>query len=423
MRIAVVGSGIAGLSAAWSLSRDHEVTVYERHVKPGMDAQSLDVSLGGVEARVDVPLRVIYEGYYPSLLEIYQQAQIELEPVNYSASFGRLGGDTHFRYENILLPFGKSFPFVKPSQLLSMKTRAILADLFRFLRATTSPADRADIEALSIDDYLSVRGYSDAFSHGFLFPAFAGICTCSLESVKRYPAQIIADYLGGGVLLTGVRRVVSGVRQVVNRLLSQASEVRCDAAVTEVTLSGEIVQVADSRGERRDFDHLIIATQANQALRFLETGFDEEHAVLSAFEYEKSRVVMHTDTRLAPSSRTNWSPVNFVHDGRDRAPMATIWMNAVQPELRKLDRPLFQTWNPVIDPRDEQILSDATFERPLVNLQTQAAIESLIRLHDKPGRRVWFCGSYAAQGVPLLESATRSAMDVARRINGSRSAH
>ena len=298
MRIGIVGSGIAGLSAAWSLSREHEVTIYERHAQPGMDAQSLDVKLAGVEARVDVPLRVIYEGYYPTLLSLYRDAQISLEPVNYSASFGQVGRGTHFRYENVLLPFGLSFPFVKPAQLLSTQTRTIIADLFRFLREVSPSSRRSEIEEQSIDDYLKRQGYSDAFAHGFLFPAFAGICTCSLESVKRYPANIIADYLGGGVLLSGVRRVISGVRLVVERLLEHVDEVRCDAAVQEVRDTGEMIEVCDSRGERRLFDHLIIATQANQALRFLRNGFEREHEVLSGFDYEESRVVMHTDLIL-----------------------------------------------------------------------------------------------------------------------------
>jgi predicted NAD/FAD-binding protein len=385
-----------------------------------MDAQSLDVSLAGVEARVDVPLRVIYEGYYPTLLDVYHSAEIGLEQVSYSASFSQVRKRTHFRYENWKLPWGMSVPFIKPSQLLCSKTRQIIRDLARFLRDVSRPARRGIIEEQSIDSYLTHRGYSDAFRHGFLFPAFAGICTCSLESVKRYPTDIIADYLTGGILLTGVRRVVSGVHQVVERLLAEAREVRCDAAVQRVSEENDQVVVCDSRGERRVFDHLIIATQANQALRFLGERFEREREVLSAFEYEKSRVLMHTDVRLAPHERTSWSPVNFVNEREHNAPMATIWMNSVQPELRSLTIPLFQTWNPVLEPRDEHVLSDAMFERPVVTLKTRSAIEALWELHDAPGRRVWFCGSYASQGVPLLESAARSAVDVSNRINASR---
>ena len=174
-----------------------------------------------------------------------------------------------------------------------------------------------------------------------------------------------------------------------------------------------------TQGARQNFDHVVLATQANQSARILRRASSEESEVLSAFSYEASQVVVHRDTRLAPSGgESQWAPVNFLLADAKATPMATIWMNAIQ--AMPGDLPLFQTWNPIVDPDPDLVLAESSFERPVVNTESLKCLKQLERLHAQADRRIWFCGSYAAHGIPLLESATHSALSIAERLGSPR---
>ncbi|MEN7342985.1 MAG: FAD-dependent oxidoreductase, partial [Pseudomonadota bacterium] len=263
-------------------------------------------------------------------------------------------------------------------------------------------------------EYLARENYSDAFAEGFVYPAFAGICTCSRESVKSYPARVILEYLNSNLLLSSVQRVVDGTQEVVERLAANVRKRQLGVDVTGITRASNhaIVHVNDNEFP---FDHVIIATQANQALDLLNESASKERAVLESFKYESSRVVVHSDPALAPASGPkHWAPVNFLMANKQSTPMATIWLNAIQ--NIGSDEPIFQTWNPIVEPRAEHVIGESTFERPVVNEESLAALSKLNALHDQPDRRVWFVGSYASHGIPLLESATTSAMRVAAHL-------
>jgi len=186
----------------------------------------------------------------------------------------------------------------------------------------------------------------------------------------------------------------------------------------DVVPTGNGVTVV-TQGARQNFDHVVLATQANQSARILRRASSEESEVLSAFSYEASQVVVHRDTRLAPSGgESQWAPVNFLLADAKATPMATIWMNAIQ--AMPGDLPLFQTWNPIVDPDPDLVLAESSFERPVVNTESLKCLKQLERLHAQADRRIWFCGSYAAHGIPLLESATHSALSIAERLGSPR---
>ena len=171
---------------------------------------------------------------------------------------------------------------------------------------------------------------------------------------------------------------------------------------------------------------MVLATQANQALALWRNPPADMAATLGGFRYRPLDVVMHRDPQLMPARRRDWSPVNArVCSAQDR-PESTIWVNAVQPALRHAAA-VFQTVHPHRQPRDDLVISHAHFERPLVDAASQQALQRLQQLQQPQAgvdanRRVWLCGSYADAGVPLLESAVRSAYAVASALGGLRPA-
>jgi uncharacterized protein len=411
MEVAVVGGGIAGLSAAWRLSARHRVTLIERHAVAGMDAHSLDLDHDGRTFRIDVPLRVIYEGYYPTLIALYHRLGVQLERTNYAGSFSALDGPVYYRYANWIIG-GRSVPL--PALPLGGAAMRINRDLLRFYRmAPRALRTLTDDEPLG--SWLDRSGLGKEFTEGFLIPTFATVCTCSNSAVRSYPARVILEYLTRGLTFGGVRRVVHGTREVVARLTEPLAEVRCGVQVRAIRPAADGVRISWDGGEQR-FDHVVVATQANQAAGMLDAGFRREREALERFGYEASEVAVHTDTRLAPADRRHWAPVNLIQSPEHDKPMATIWMNRVQPSLRDTS-PVFQTWNPIRDPRPETVRARSRFERPILNAASLIGAREMVLLHAQHGRRLWFCGSYLGPGIPLLESAAATAARIAAAID------
>lgn len=409
-RIAIIGSGMAGLAASWFLGAQHRVTLFERQAGLGIGAHSVQAP-GGV---VDVPLRVIYPGYYPELFALLTETGVGVEALDASIGFSDVDGPSYFRYRN-LQALGKTLPWVTPATWLRSASRHILFDLARFLWQAPQALATSALAGRTIGEYLDSHHYSHAFTDRFLVPAFAGINTVSCQEVRDYPASLIAQYFNRDFVTSSVYRAVGGAQTIAQALSGRVAQLRLDARIRSVRRKARAVVITMEDGSVETFDTVVFATQANQVLAMLEDASVPEQAVLGAVRYGAVRVVMHHDTSLMPAQRADWGPVNYMMSPHHDRPMISIWVNRLLPGYRD-DKPLFQTINPVREPTADLVLKDCSLQRPIVDLATQANLMQLDALHAQPGRRVFFCGSYAAQGIPLLESAVASAGAVARRV-------
>lgn len=163
------------------------------------------------------------------------------------------------------------------------------------------------------------------------------------------------------------------------------------------------------------FDEVVLAMQANASRRVLRTGVAEQQKALAGFAYESNRVILHTDSALMPSRRRDWSPLNIIVDAQASAASVTVWMNRIDAQLRsELAAPVFQTWNPILEPQPSKLIADFSFERPVV---TPASQQCMAALHKSQGQgHVWFVGAYSRYSMPLLENGVKSAMEVARAL-------
>ncbi|GAP36399.1 hypothetical protein ISF6_2239 [Piscinibacter sakaiensis] len=406
--MAVIGSGLAGLAAACALKARHEVTLFERHDRLGMDALSLDLG----PQRLDVPMRVVYEGYYPTLARLYREAGVVLEPVEYSGTFTR-GDRTYLSYRNLRIG-GRALPWLRGWRALRRETLPLVRDALRFFGTAAAQRQRSAGSGRTLDEHLRAQRYSPAFADGFLLPLVAGIGTCTLEAAQRYPAEVVLGYFAAGLFSAPVQRARGGVADVVARLSAGVQHLRLSASVEAVRDAPHGVEVhADGQAQR--FDHVVLATQADHALRLLPAG-DGDREALACFRYQSSTVVMHRDPGLAPPDRRLWGPVNFILSPDQAAPMATIWMNPLHPGLAG---DVFQTWNPHREPQPGQLLHRVAVQRPVVDEESQRGLARLQALHRQAGRRRWYCGAYAAPGIPLLESAAASGLAAAACIDAA----
>jgi predicted NAD/FAD-binding protein len=418
MKIAVIGAGLAGLSAAWLLGRQAgcEVVLHERQAQPGFTASSVSLQGPGWGdgARVDVPLRVYYRGYYPTLTRLYEQLGVASDPVSYAASFLDARGELYFRYRNLRVG-ARSWSLPAWPDLLQPGTRAIVADALRFYRRAALARETGTFGGLTVAQWAVREGLSGAFVEGLLLPAICTICTCPTALARELPAAVAAGYLLRGLSHEAVRRARHGADDVQARLLAGIPVRRLGLAIESVWREGARVLVRDARGESAGYDHVVFATPAPHALRLLADSSAAEAQALAGFRTTAVEVVTHGDPSCMPARQRDWSGVTLRVDPAREAPESTIWINAVQPALRGAPD-VFQTVAPHRAPRADTVLGQARFERPVVDARSQAALAALLRLHEAPDRRVWFCGAWAQEGVPLLESAVRSAVEVARRL-------
>jgi len=414
-KVAVVGSGIAGLSAAWLLGRHHDLTLFERHDNPGMGAFNLTHKDGAIQERIDVPLRAFNTCYYKNLVALYGEMGVEIQRTDHSASYSSNGNqDIYFGYQYLNL--GKrALPMFASLSSVNLKSIIIAKDAARFLIFSKRDRSKGRVEGLTIEQYLRSNRYSNTFIEEVILPSFAAICTCSYEAVKQYPAEIIIDFLANGMLFNGIWRAKRGAEDAINKMLENCKTIHCNAEVEKISKYSGGVQILESNGKVHHFDSVIIAVQANQATQLISD--DESNAIelLKKIPYEHSEVVVHGDINLIPEAERDRAPVNFLVDKKLDKPMASIWLNKIYPSLKN-SSPLFQTWNPIIAPNEDTVLGRSFFERPTVNLESLAAIKSLNKLHQESDRRIWYCGSYAMPGIPLLESAVQSAMSISEKL-------
>ena len=412
MKIGIIGSGIAGLSAAWLFNRaGHGVTLFEKHHTLGMDAHSMTFEQEGIALRTDVPPRIFNVTQWPNLLNLYRELGVACDPIDPSQSFSLLGQPN---FLNVDVAYQPQLP---EGLEITEQLNQIMNDVARF--ALGAPQDLADglFVQKTLADYLQDHNYSQTFIYDFLYPILAStVCTCSYDCLNAYPAPVILQTLLNLFGSQPLLRTKYGTQDVVKRLSRGIDDIRYGTTVCAVNLTPDGVRVETTKGQADIFDHLIVATQANQAQNFLSNPSEAECNMLDAFNYEEVPVFVHQDPALMPVKYKDWAHINLIIAQDRSAAMCCVWMNRFNPDWQ-IDQPIIQTINPVIEPQPDTILAGYNLQRPVVNKQSLAGLELLKQLHQHADRRIWFCGSYAAEGVPLLESAVVSSLRVANRLS------
>ena len=394
-RIAVVGTGISGSSAAWLLSRAHDVEVYEADGRLGGHSNTLDVEIAGRRLPVDTGFIVYNEPCYPNLTALF--AHIGVETVATDMSFAVSLDRGRMEYAGSDL----GGLLAQPSNLLRPRFWSMIGDLLRFYREAPGALDTMGEE--SLDDWLDARGYGAAFREDHLHPMAAAIWSTPAMEVGRYPVAAFVRFCDNHGLLRLTdrpvwRTVVGGSREYVARLTAPfADRIRISNPVVAIRRDREGVEIVDGAGARRRYDRVVIATHADRALALLADPTPEERRLLSAFRYSHNEAVLHGDTDLMPKRRRAWASWNYLSDGRglDRRLSVTYWMNRLQP-LGAGTPDLFVTLNPLRDPRRDLTHAAIAYEHPIFDTASFRAQKELWSLQGQRG--TWYCGAHFGAG-------------------------
>ena len=412
--IAVIGSGIAGMSAAWLLSQRHDVTVYEKNMRLGGHSNTVTVNTSLGPTPVDTGFIVYNNATYPNLTALFEHLGVATEISD--MSFGVSLNGRQMEYSSV----GTSAFLCNGRNLLSPRFWSMTLDLLRFYRHAPLEMLRTRDDMMSLGEYLKRRGYGSAFQNDHLLPQAAAIWSASLAEIQHYPAcAFVRFFENHGLLkLKGRpvwRTVTGGSREYVHKLTAAyADRVRLGAGAVSVRREGCGGWVRDASGYVERYDQIVIAAHANEALAMLEDVSPQESALLSACRYTKNHAVLHSDRTLMPRREPLWASWNYVGDNPQGGCVVSYWMNNLQ-NLRCREQ-LFLTLNPQTMPRDGTILYETDYDHPLFDA---AAIRAQERLWSLQGvRNTWFCGAYFGAG--FHEDGLQAGLAVAEQLGGVR---
>ena len=413
-RIAVVGSGISGLSAAWLLNKRHDVTVYEQNGHVGGHSNTAQITVEGKSVAVDTGFIVYNPVNYPNLVALFDLLGVPNNESNMTFSASLRDGALEYAGSNLNGLLAQRTNVARPRFLMMVK------DLLRFYREAPELIDRKDLASLSLGDFLQRNGYGQAFINDHLIPMGAAIWSSSAEQMLSFPTLSFLRFFNNHGLVQlkdrpQWRTVTGGSREYVRRLSADfAHKIRRDCAVTRVVRSGDRCDVHTDAGIE-SYDQVIMACHADEALKLLDNPTSAERRTLGRFSYQPNTAVLHSDQRLMPRRKRAWASWNYIGTGAeldDRSLCVTYWMNSLQ--NLTTDVPIFVTLNPArtIDP--EKVFATYDYAHPVFDAAANLAQRQLWDLQGK--QRSWFCGAYFGSG--FHEDGIQAGLEVAEMLGG-----
>lgn len=408
--IAVVGSGISGLSAAWLLSRTQNVTLFEQSSKFGGHANTVIAGLPSGSVPVDTGFIVYNQQNYPNLTALFSHLGVETIPSSMSFAVSIGAGQMEYSGEYLWGLFGQRRNIIRPRHW------QLVGDILRFFREAERQIDRVSDE-LSIGAFLKQFGYSEAFIEDHILPISAAIWSTPSRGMLDFPAKAFIRFFSNHSLLQvsgrPVWRTVRGGSQeyVLRMLLDQTTETVSNADIVSVRRHAQGAELYFSDGSHRHFDQVVLACHADQALKLLADPTEAEHRTLSAFRYTDNKAVLHTDPRFMPVRRHLWSSWNYLRGSRGEDSLSlTYWMNRLQ-DL-PTDTNLFVTLNPHMDFVPGTVHHEVTYRHPMFD---QAAVNSQRDIWQIQGvNNTWFAGAWMGYG--FHEDGLQAGLEVAERI-------
>lgn len=409
MRIAVVGSGIAGLGSAWLLSQKHDVVLFEADDRLGGHTDTHSVAVGDRVVDVDTGFIVFNETHYPLLTRLFDRLGVASQTT--TMSFSVHEERTGLQYNASSL----RGLFCQPRNLVDVRYWRLLGDLRRFYREAPALLDTEGVGP-TLGGYLADHGYSDGFRDAHLVPMASALWSSPSSRILDFPAVHLVRFMANHHMLQldgrpPWRVVRGGSRGYVEAMTVRwRARVRTNCAVHAIRRSARDVSVTSAAGTEA-FDAIVLACHADDALALLDDASVREKAVLGAFTFQDNETVLHTDARLLPPNRRAWAAWN-AHVSADAQAPCTVsyWMNALQ----SIDstEPLIVTLNctAAIDPA--RVLRVRRYRHPL---QTHASVAAQRRKADIQGAaNTWFAGAWWGHG--FHEDGLRSAVEVARAL-------
>jgi predicted NAD/FAD-binding protein len=408
-KVAVIGSGISGLSAAWFIGQDNEVTLFESEARLGGHTHTLDVQEDGRSFPVDTGFIVFNPKNYPHLVKMFAHLGVESYKTDMSLAVSLNGGGFEYSGSDTLGFFGQFSNWFSPRHWW------LLREILRFnKKAKFALANQREIlSRITMQDFLALNRFGEDVAQRYVLPMAGAIWSCPKDAILNFNAlSMLRFYENHGLLNIHDRpqwyTVRNGARTYIDKILSRANfQVKLSEAVLSVTPGPKGASVKTRLGEY-DFDHVVFACHSDQAHRMIER---EEYAVLGQLPYQPNTAYLHRDASWLPKREALWASWNYVQKSEEvqtQEPITvTYWMNGLQ-DL-PTQRPVNVTLNPAGGEEPGECLAKIEYAHPLFDENTvrvQQAIEVMQGRHN-----LWFCGAYLGSG--FHEDGLRSSVHLA----------
>ena len=420
--IAVVGSGVAGLAAAYFLSDRYQITMFESDSRLGGHSNTVSVPTVDKEIPVDTGFIVCNTQNYPIFCKFLNELNVSLSNSDMSFSYYKKEKTTgKYFYYSSDIPFGL---FSQYSNVMSPQFWRFLSEIKRFNRVAIRDHQNNQTQNSSLGEYLQERGFSRFLIENYVIPMGAAIWSAPQTVLEQFPARsFIQFWVNHGLLsVTGRpqwKTVTNGSRSYVNQVAKivqdRGGQIRLSSPVSQISRQNGAIHVQIENGDYFEFDKIVIATHADQALRLLTDPSGEETALLGAWNYSHNPTFLHTDARLMPKHRRSWASWNYIVDptnDRSVLPAVSYYMNRLQNLSTQKD--YFVTLNPPkgLLPKPESIVAKFQYTHPIFDSKSMATQHLLSQLNGV--NDTYFCGSYF--GFGFHEDAIRSSLAVANQL-------
>ncbi|MEQ1858319.1 MAG: FAD-dependent oxidoreductase [Chthoniobacteraceae bacterium] len=409
-RLAIIGTGIAGLGCAYFLHERFDLTIYEQAAHIGGHTNTIVVSEDGREVPIDTGFMVFNHATYPNLCRLFRELGVGTKKTAMSFSVQHAPTGLEYNGGSLNLLFGQRRNLLRPRHW------RMLAAIARFNREAVPALDDPRFADMSLREYVTARGYGDDMFDFYLVPMSSAVWSTPPEKMDAFPATTLLRFWHNhGFLGLDTQHqwwtVCGGARSYVAKMIVPFRErIRTGCAATRVTRDGGKVQVHDASGGVSEFDQVILACHGDQALALLDSPTADEARLLREFRYQPNTATVHTDTSVMPATRRCWASWNYRID-TDGAPQTHYWMNCLQGVSDRVD--YFVSLNSHDRIAPEKVLRRIEYEHPLF---TRGAIRAQRELPALNTDTTHFAGAWFRYG--FHEDGFTSALDCARSITG-----
>lgn len=408
MKIAIIGTGISGLGAAYLLHPHHDITVYEKNAYLGGHSRTIEVATGDKKTPVDTGFIVFNNWNYPNLLGLFKQLKVPYQ--NSDMSFG-------VSIDSGWLEYGSDGMFAQKRNWLRPAYYGMLMDIIRFNKQALAYIER-DVD-ITLEECLDQLKMGAWFRQYYLLAMGAAIWSCAVDTIMKFPARTFLQFFKNHGLLSINNRpqwytVSGGSREYVKRLTAPFKDrIKLNCGVEKVSAADGKITLKDTQGNSEIFDQVIFACHADEALKMIENPTSSVQDIMGQFDYQDNKIIVHSDTSFMPREKKCWASWVYLSDTREdkkKSVALSYWMN----NLQNLDPayPLIVTLNPDRRPREDLILDEHVFSHPIFDLKAIKAQERIKDIQGKDG--IWFCGAYQRYG--FHEDGLLSAVNVAKAI-------
>ncbi|MEM7662569.1 MAG: FAD-dependent oxidoreductase [Pseudomonadota bacterium] len=408
MKVAIVGTGISGLSAAWALKDTANVTLFEKRDRIGGHSCTKTIDYDGRSLCVDVGFIVYNALNYPNLIAFFDALGVATQKSDMSFAVSNPGG---YEWASHISGF-----FAWKRNLFRPAFHRFWRTILRFNDIARAELERDDLDDTTLGAWLDRHGFGDDFRENYILPMGAAIWSTPEDKMLDYPALSFFRFFDNHRLMhkerPAWRTVTNGSQCYVKKVARDLGDrIRTGSEIKRVSRFGTQVKLEDISGQQHIFDHVILASHSDQSLAMLDESFEDQRFMLRSVHYRPNQIYLHRDPSLMPQRRSAWAAWNVLKQGEEDICL-TYWMNKLQGLPNEC--PLFVTLNPKEPPAEDTIFSSFSFDHPQFDRPAEAAVREIKRINGENG--LWLAGAWMGSG--FHEDGLKSGLEAALSLGG-----